>query len=422
MTAVLTVQQSAVAHAIMLPSMRLRFRLACAATATVLLGAAAAAGADAIQDFIRRHWSQPLAPQGVPPARFSPLEASLQPESCGTCHPAQLADWRESLHAAASGPGIAGQLVEMRESDPSSAHACLVCHAPLAEQGPFVAVGRELRENPAYDASLAGRGVPCAGCHVRGHQRFGPPRRDGSLASTAPRETLPHNGVTSHPAFLKADFCRGCHQFTPDGFALNGKLLQATYDEWKASRFAREGVQCQDCHMPDRRHRWRGIHDLEMVRSGLTIEAKAGAPRYRPGELALVTLRVSSTRVGHAFPTYVTPPRGPERRAGRRHRPGRRRQPPRADHRPRGGPRPLARALRHPPHARQEHDAHLSDEGRSDRTARAGGRRRRAGRASTWPFSRPCSSRAPAEAKGKSARPSKPRAALRSRSSSASCR
>ena len=113
--------------------------------------------------------------------------------------------------------------------------------------------------------------------------------------------------MTRTPAFLKADFCRGCHQFTPDGFALNGKLLQATYDEWKASRFAREGVQCQDCHMPDRRHRWRGIHDLDMVRSGLTIEAKAGAPRYRPGELALVTLRVSSTRVGHAFPTYVTP-------------------------------------------------------------------------------------------------------------------
>jgi hypothetical protein len=282
----------------MLPSMRLRLRAAFAATGAVLLGAVAAGGADLVQDFIQRHWRQPLAPQGAPPARFSPLEASLQPESCGACHPTQLADWRESLHAAASGPGVAGQLVEMRESDPSSAHACLVCHAPLAEQG---------RQNPDYDASLAGRGVPCAGCHVRGHQRFGPPRRDGSLASTAPRETLPHNGVTRTPAFLKADFCRGCHQFTPGGFALNGKLLQATYDEWKASRFAREGVQCQDCHMPDRRHRWRGIHDLEMVRSGLTIEAKAGAPRYRPGELALVTLRVSSTRVGHAFPTYVTP-------------------------------------------------------------------------------------------------------------------
>jgi hypothetical protein len=278
--------------------MRLRLRAVCAAAATVLLGAAAAAGADAIEAFIRRHWREPLAAQGAPPARFPPVEASLQPESCGTCHPAQLADWRESLHAAASGPGIAGQLVEMRESDPSSARSCLVCHAPLAEQGP---------ENPDYDASLAGRGVPCAGCHVRGHQRFGPPRRDGSLVSAVPRETLPHNGVTRTPAFLKAEFCRGCHQFTPDGFALNGKLLQATYDEWKASRFARAGVQCQDCHMSDRRHRWRGIHDLDMVRSGLTIEAKAGATRYRPGELAVVTLRVSSTRIGHAFPTYVTP-------------------------------------------------------------------------------------------------------------------
>src|SRR5438309_8380991 len=291
----------------MLPSMRLRLRAACAATATVLLAAAAASGADLVQEFIRRHWSQPLAPQGPPPARFSPLEASLQPESCGTCHPAQLADWRESVHAAASGPGVAGQLVEMRESDPSSAHQCLVCHAPLAEQAPLVADGRQLKSNPDYDDSLGGRGVPCAGCHVRGHQRFGPPRRDGSLASTAPRETLPHNGVTRTPAFLTAEFCRDCHQFTSDGFALNGKLLENTYNEWKASRFAREGVQCQDCHMPVRRHRWRGIHDAEMVRSGLTISAKADAPRHQPGDVAVVRLRVTSTRVGHAFPTYVTP-------------------------------------------------------------------------------------------------------------------
>jgi Cytochrome c554 and c-prime len=291
----------------MLPSMRLRLRAAYAATAAVLLAAAAAAGADLVQDFIRRHWSQPLAPQGAPPARFSPLEASLHPESCGTCHPAQLADWRESVHAAASGPGVAGQLVEMRENDPSSAYACLACHAPLAEQAPLIAAGRELKPNPDYDAAFADKGVPCAGCHVRGHERFGPPRRDGSLAATAPRESLPHNGVTRTPAFLKAEFCRNCHQFTPDGFALNGKLLQATYDEWKASGFARQGVQCQDCHMPDRRHRWRGIHDADMVRSGLTITASAGAARYRPGEIALVALRVTSTRVGHAFPTYVTP-------------------------------------------------------------------------------------------------------------------
>jgi hypothetical protein len=273
----------------------------------VLLGGAGAAGADPVQEFLHRHWRQPLAPQGAPPARFSPLEAGLQPESCGTCHPAQLADWKTSLHAASMGPGVAGQLVEMLETDPEGALGCFGCHAPLAEQAPLVVAGRETQPNPVYDETLRARGLPCAGCHVRGHERFGPPRRDGSLASPAPRETLPHDGVTRTPAFLAAEFCRGCHQFAPDGFALRGKLLENTYSEWRASRFARAGVQCQDCHMPDRRHLWRGIHDADMVRSGLTITAKAGAARYRPGQTAVATLSVTSTRVGHAFPTYVTP-------------------------------------------------------------------------------------------------------------------
>jgi Cytochrome c554 and c-prime len=288
-------------------SMGFRLRAARAAVTSAVLLGTAAAGADGLQDFLRSHWRLPLAPQGAPPARYSPVEASLNPEACGTCHPTQYADWRESTHAAATGPGVEGQLVEMLQRDPQSAIGCLVCHGPLAEQAPLIVRDGELRQNPDYDAALRGKGVPCAACHVRGHQRFGPPRRDGSLASAAPRETLPHNGVTRTPAFLKAEFCGSCHQFAPGGFALNGKLLENTYNEWKASRFAREGVQCQDCHMPERRHRWRGIHDADMVRSGLTITAPGGAARYRPGDVAVVTLRVTSTRIGHAFPTYVTP-------------------------------------------------------------------------------------------------------------------
>ena len=266
-----------------------------------------AAGAEPVDEFLRRHWRPPILPQGAPPSRFTPLEASLEPEACGSCHPAQLADWKTSWHAAAMGPGVSGQLAEVIDSDPQQALGCQACHAPLAEQAPLVADAAGVRENPVFDPSLRPKGLPCAGCHVRAHERFGPPRRDGSLASAAPRDTLPHNGVTRSPAFLKSEFCQGCHQFTPDGFALNGKLLENTYNEWRASRFAREGVQCQDCHMPDRRHLWRGIHDPEMVHSGLTIDASAGAPRYRPGQTATVTLRLRSTRVGHAFPTYVTP-------------------------------------------------------------------------------------------------------------------
>jgi hypothetical protein len=271
------------------------------------LGAAGAA-TPSVEDFVARHWRVPLAPQGPAPARFSPVEASLAPEACGTCHPAQLADWRTSLHARAMGPGVAGQLVEMLEQEPADALACLTCHAPLAEQRPLLGADAKHAKNPAFDTDLGTKGIVCAGCHVRAHERFGPPRRAGSVASEAPRETLPHHGATRAPAFLASEFCRGCHQFNQDGFALNGKLLEDTYAEWKASRFAREGVQCQDCHMPDRRHLWRGIHDIDMVRSGLTITTRL-SPKRSLGGSVFVTgrLTVESTRVGHMFPTYVTP-------------------------------------------------------------------------------------------------------------------
>jgi hypothetical protein len=277
-------------------------RLAVLALVVVSLSGA---GGDAVEDFVSRHWRVPISPQGPPPARSSKLEASLEPEACGACHPAQLADWSTSLHAAAMGPGVAGQLTEMLATDPASAVACYACHAPLAEQAAHLLTTAGLQPNPAFDARLRARGVPCAGCHVRAHERFGPPRRDGTLVGTAPRESLPHGGVTRTPAFLRSEFCRSCHQFAPDGLALNGKLVQDTYNEWKASRFATAGVQCQDCHMPDRRHLWRGIHDRGMVEAGLTITL-TGPERLESSNVS-VTLRVENTGVGHAFPTYVTP-------------------------------------------------------------------------------------------------------------------
>jgi len=205
------------------------------------------------------------------------------------------------------GPGVAGQLAEMMTSAPADALGCHACHAPLAEQRPLLGSDAKHAPNSAFDPALRAHGLVCAGCHVRAHERFGPPRRDGSLANSGPREGLPHGGVTRTPAFLAAEFCRGCHQFTGNGFALNGKLLENTYEEWKASRFARERVQCQDCHMPDRRHLWRGIHDPEMVRSGLEITARLDGAGIRRGGAVTATLKMTSTRVGHAFPTYVTP-------------------------------------------------------------------------------------------------------------------
>src|SRR5215470_450355 len=279
------------------------------ASALVIIAVAAtvALAADPVADFIRRHWATPIPAQGPPPPRWSALEAALAPEACGTCHPVQYADWRTSVHATSMGPGIAGQLDEMEAAHRGSTLECRTCHAPLAEQSPLVRTRNGIVANRSFDPALGGRGVVCAGCHVRGRQRFGPPRRDGSLTSAVPRAKLPHRGVTRTPAFLSSEFCRGCHQFTASGFALNGKLLQDTYAEWQASRFARDGVQCQDCHMPDRRHLWRGIHDPAMVASGIEIAVTPDDPSLALTRDFTLTLEVRNTRVGHAFPTYVTP-------------------------------------------------------------------------------------------------------------------
>ena len=75
--------------------------------------------------------------------------------------------------------------------------------------------------------------------------------------------------------------------------------MQNTYVEWKASPQAAQGLTCQTCHMPDRRHLWRGIHDPEMVASGLTPRLSVDTERVR--------FEITNTGVGHAFPTYVTP-------------------------------------------------------------------------------------------------------------------
>ena len=258
---------------------------------SLVLGAAAAPHElpPDLQTFLERHWRLPLAPQGAAPSTFGPLERSLHPEACGACHPTQYRDWRDSVHAVSMGPGVSGQLAEMHRADPAAAQACYTCHAPLAEQRPGAG---------AHDPALSAKGIVCASCHVRNRQWFGPPRIDGSLVSTTPRDQLPHGGVTRTPAFLRAEFCRDCHQFPPGGLALNGKLLQDTYEEWKIAPAA-ASKQCQDCHMPDRRHLWKGIHDPEMVRSAIEFSLTS--------EPEAVTLALRNAGAGHKLPTYVTP-------------------------------------------------------------------------------------------------------------------
>ncbi|MDP6572415.1 MAG: multiheme c-type cytochrome [Rhodospirillales bacterium] len=241
------------------------------------------------------HWRLPLAPQGEAPPRWSDVERSLAPRSCGQCHGDQLQQWRTSLHAGAFSPGLVGQLLTF---DAEQTASCMKCHAPLAEQHQDFEAARQRGEaDDPERRGLAASGNGCAGCHVRGHRRSGPPGRDDGATGQSD-EGGPHGGVYRAAWFEESEFCAACHQF-PQEYAVNGKPLQNTLAEWRASPHAARGITCQGCHMPGRKHLWRGIHDPETVASGVTARFSADGRG--------ASFQLSNSGVGHAFPTYITP-------------------------------------------------------------------------------------------------------------------
>jgi len=247
--------------------------------------------------FLAAHWRFPLPPQGPAPATFSEAEASLDPATCGACHPAQYAQWQGSLHAGAFSPGFSGQLIEGALAEPGALRECQACHAPLAEQQPVTATGAP---NERFDPALRRHGVVCAACHVRAHRRFGPPRRTGAPPAPVP---APHGGFTPRLEYTQSRFCAACHQFFDDA-GVDGKPVENTFREWQASPQAARGETCQTCHMPDRAHLWRGIHDAETVRKAVPADLVL---LEAPPDRVAAALVLAAEGVGHAFPTYVTP-------------------------------------------------------------------------------------------------------------------
>jgi hypothetical protein len=267
-------------------------------------------------------WTFPLAPQGAGPPQLTPAERSLAPDRCARCHAQQFAQFRNTVHAAAMGPGVLGQLVDMPARD---AIACQTCHGPLAEQSPALLRAERDRTattagtmvvnpapatvanaaagdsatiaNPDYDASLRSQGIVCAACHLRGRERFGPPERPSSGRLAAVNYPL-----TTLSRYERGDFCAPCHQHTPADSVAGHPILD-TVGEWIRSPYFARGVQCQHCHMPDRDHTWRGAHDPDTVRQAVHIYGRA----HRDGGDAIASVSIENVGAGHAFPGTATP-------------------------------------------------------------------------------------------------------------------
>jgi predicted CXXCH cytochrome family protein len=244
-------------------------------------------------------------------AQAAPFEPLNSAEVCGRCHRAIHEAWKSSSHAQAMESRLFQDALEMAAADfgASGRKTCLGCHSPLIAQ----------TNDLGLQKKLSWEGVTCEYCHsMRDVNTGGPnPAAVISLAvvKTGPmRETSgsPHGTVYSavHASSL---VCAPCHEYKNAA----GFPVLTTYTEWQNSQYAKEGKQCQTCHMARvagevvdpkvarastakvNLHQMPGSHSLEQ----LTSAVKAQLNVVREGDNLKVTVEVMNQKAGHYLPT-----------------------------------------------------------------------------------------------------------------------
>lgn len=183
----------------------------------------------------------------VTKAQF-PIERFEDPSACATCHNIMHDEWSGSMHSNALKDPIYRKAVALasRETYGDIDVYCSKCHGPIA-----VMTG----EVPPVDGSQAGdtslKGVQCDFCHTVskatgiGNGAF--ESEPGNNKRGPFTDSQSYNHVNEYSVLLtKGEFCGMCHNVNHPG---NGLRLESTYTEWKEGPYAKEGIQCQDCHM-----------------------------------------------------------------------------------------------------------------------------------------------------------------------------
>ncbi len=211
--------------------------------------------------------SQPFAPSNarVKGDRKVKVTDWTTPEVCGGCHPRQYKGWKGSMHSNSFKDPIfqaEWALAEKQLGDSTTiSNMCAGCHSPpgMLSQTIKFDPNMEGTEHGGFTApGVANHGVSCDVCHtISGNNLLETAQLEhgnGSyVADPGPVKRGPLKDAVSpfHQTeysehHTKADFCGNCHNiFNP----VTGFPLERTYDEWKYSVYARNEIQCQDCHM-----------------------------------------------------------------------------------------------------------------------------------------------------------------------------
>jgi len=267
----------------------------------------------------------PVEPGTAKPGQFQPST------SCG-CHASLVEQWTPTMHAKALTDPL--YLTKLEEADKATDGAlgpfCKKCHGPAATMLGEIASGNL--------GEVGKEGVTCTFCHYTVGLKDGVPANTSHLVELdGVRRAQLKDPKAPHPAAYSAfhesaEICGGCHNVN---HPINGMHLEATYSEWKAGPWAKEGVTCQDCHMsqepgvigpftgeaaggaPTRDNIYKmsfvggnvaqGPAELATARLQSAATMKLEMPEIvAPGQTASLTVSITNSGAGHKLPTGLT--------------------------------------------------------------------------------------------------------------------
>ncbi|HET9251896.1 MAG TPA: multiheme c-type cytochrome [Candidatus Eisenbacteria bacterium] len=226
---------------------------------------------------------------------------------CSSCHQMQNKEWQTSSMAKAWTNPVFQAFLEDAKKDlgPGIQTDCVACHAPLG----FVTGDLKMEDPKSRE------GVTCNFCHNVSEVEVSPRPASYTWDASDPllmrgpykdADPAAAHGTVYSELFTKSDFCSSCHWYDREP----GVPIEATHVQWKASKAAASGLQCQSCHMKPSRgkaaliakktrdqvwsHAFPGAHGDSLPDS---VAAVAGA--VEGGRLKLT---VTNRQGGHSLP------------------------------------------------------------------------------------------------------------------------
>lgn len=257
-----------------------------------------------------------------------------QPEVCAGCHSQIYAQWNGSMHSQSwKDPIYRAALRNASKNTKGKVDKlCMGCHTPIG------VLSGEATPSGKGMSKIADKGVSCEVCHnISDTRGIGngayvlTPKLYGASLKFGPFKDAvsPYHDTAYSELHTKSEFCGQCHNVT---HPFNKTPIERTYDEWRDSAYASEGVNCQDCHMKPApgmaapmgkqrekiySHNFVGGNtsmtkllgsekhaDMarEMLKSAATIEIES-TDNFQPGKRTTVMVKVSNVGAGHKLPT-----------------------------------------------------------------------------------------------------------------------